>query len=128
MAVLAICLCFVNIQPVYAEEVTDDLEAEIAEKKAAGIEVHELVSDDGKVMGYFLPNAEMDEREAKTTRGSFNWKTAPNTDLGAITIFLLLREIGYMYPHRKILLEQDVLVMWGCVITIMALLAIHLHL
>ncbi len=80
VAVLAICLCFVNIQPVYAEEVTDDLEAEIAEKKAAGIEVHELVSDDGKVMGYFLPNAEMDEREAKTTRGSFNWKTAPNTD------------------------------------------------
>lgn len=33
-----------------------------------------------------------------------------------------------MYPHRKILLEQDVLVMWGRVITIMALLAIYLHL
>lgn len=52
--VIVFCLALANQQILYAEEI--DLEQEYFEKKEAGIEIYEIIDNEGNLMGYFEPN------------------------------------------------------------------------
>lgn len=57
-AVLCPTVLLASAPTVHAQESSFDLEQEISEKRAAGITVYELYTDDGDIMGYFEPLTE----------------------------------------------------------------------
>jgi hypothetical protein len=57
-AVLCPTILLASAPTVHAQESSFDLEQEISEKRAAGITVYELYTDDGDIMGYFEPLTE----------------------------------------------------------------------
>lgn len=73
-------MLFVNMQPVYAVGNNDaEVEAEIAKKKAAGIEIYELTDKDGVIVGYIESGAEVQENElSRYTKYSFTWDDVPS--------------------------------------------------
>lgn len=90
---LTFSMLFTNIQSVNAAQRDDfNLEAEIALKKAAGIEVYELVDANGNVMGYIQPNVEVTEKETRASnKYSFSWDNVPAK-----------RDVHHSYSHSFI--------------------------
>lgn len=55
VAMLCSNILLTDLPTVHAQDYSFDLEQEISEKRAAGITVYELYTDDGEIMGYFEP-------------------------------------------------------------------------
>lgn len=58
IAMICSNILLTDLPTVHAQNNSFDLEQEISEKRAAGITVYELYTDDGEIMGYFEPFTE----------------------------------------------------------------------
>ena len=83
---IAAALCstiFLTSSPtVHAQDHSFDLEQEISEKRAAGITVYELYTDDGEIMGYFEPFTDANIMAMTTYAIAYTW----NHDISADSI------------------------------------------
>lgn len=68
---LAGCILMGNTPNVYAED--DTFYAEYLAKKAAGIEVYEIVSEEGVLIGYFQPYSDTDAQTMQTRAASTSY-------------------------------------------------------
>lgn len=83
VAMLCSNILLTDLPTVHAQNDSFDLEQEISEKRAAGITVYELLTDDGEIMGYFEPFTETNVMAMAryTIANSYNW----NLDIPAKT-------------------------------------------
>ena len=63
---------FINIHPVMAQEISNESKNaiwnEFEEKRENGLEVYELLDDNGNFMGYYEPYSETNPEPVKTAR------------------------------------------------------------
>lgn len=87
---LAGCILMGNTPNVYAEN--DTFYAEYLAKKAAGIEVYEIVSEDGVLMGYFQPYSDTNPQtvQAQTASTSYiDWEISANSHACGVNTYSL---------------------------------------
>ena len=71
---------FINIHPVMAQEISNESKNaiwnEFEEKRENGLEVYELLDDNGNFMGYYEPYSETNPEPVKTARytENINWE------------------------------------------------------
>lgn len=71
---------FINIHPVMAQEISNESKNaiwnEFEEKRENGLEVYELLDDNGNFMGYYEPYSETNPEPVKTARytANINWE------------------------------------------------------
>lgn len=71
---------FINIHPVMAQEISNESKNaiwnEFEEKRENGLEVYELLDDNGNFMGYYEPYSETNPEPVKTVRytANINWE------------------------------------------------------
>lgn len=75
IAMICSNILLTDLPTVHAQNNSFDLEQEISEKRAAGITVYELYTDDGEIMGYFEPLTETNVMAMAryTVANSYNW-------------------------------------------------------
>lgn len=84
--ILAAMLCssilLADLPNVHAQNDSFDLKQEISEKRAAGITVYELYTDNGEIMGYFEPFTDANIMAMTTYAITYTW----NHDISADSI------------------------------------------
>lgn len=73
-AMLCSTIILTNTSTIHAQGSSISLEQEITQKRAAGITIYELYTDDGKIMGYFEPLTGTNIMAmARYAASSYNW-------------------------------------------------------
>ena len=79
-SVTLVMVFFINIHPVMAQEISNESKNaiwnEFEEKRENGLEVYELLDDNGNFMGYYEPYSETNPEPVKTARytANINWE------------------------------------------------------